>query len=481
MALRIDYVSRNMNSTMKRGDLTPDYRKLNPWWETGDVTVADRYESKRRSDYDYKLRRVRNNRLVNIAGAAGSGKTTTLHQIADDLTSEDGIPPRKIMYLPVGDPRFQIGNDVIRDAVDEFATYYWQRDTEPGTGYVFIDDAHALDSWSDQVRDCLDEYPDLTIAVTLPTIARASTDGIEELEFETDSDLLLPPKFYDFVSEHHDIEVAKDTVRNVRDTLEHAADTGDASALQSGLDDLLGAIDATSTLKRGVVKYFQGEGRNSNASAANHNLELTVYRDIPRYQQFDDRSDLHALCAVAAMYPGHTLGLKNLSELLECDRRTLQRYIDILEDFFILTPSYQYKHERKRSVRLYLRDPILLAALLDLDFDGLLPTQIEDNLISTVIFDHLKRLGFRYQGTNSPVGFWESGDVDVDFVLETGEGIPIPIVTPNTNDPRTPTDRVDSFRDEYDCTYGVHVARDAETSVENELITLPLWLFLFFI
>lgn len=464
---------------MKQSEFTPDYRQLNPWWESNDVSTADRYHSERRSDYHYKLRRVRKNRFVNIAGAAGSGKTTILHQIAQDLIEEDGIPPQNIMYLPLGDPRFQIGTDLIRSAIDEFATYYWQRDID--SGYVLIDDAHAMSSWSEQVRDCIEEYDDLTVVVTLPTIARADTDPFESLDIEPTHDLLLPPKYYDVVSELRDVDVDKPIVRGVRDGLEAAADTGDTNELRSAVESVQKTIDSQSALKRGIFEYFRGAKRGASTDDVRHNLELTIFRDVPRYQQFDDRSDLHALCAIAAMYPGRTLGLKELSEILGCDRRTLQRYIDILEDFFILTPSYQYKHERRRSVRLYLRDSLLNAAILDHDLTGLLSSDAEQKLMTTVVFDHLKRLGFHYQYSNAPVDFWESGGSDVDFVLETGEGTPIPIVISDMTGDRSPADRLQAFCDEHDCTYGLSIARDVEFAFGEDIVELPLWLFLFII
>ncbi len=464
---------------MKRGEFTPDHRQQNPWWESGDVSTADRYHSERRSDYHYKLSRVLDNRFVNIAGAVGSGKTTILHQIAHDLINEDGIPPQNIIYLPLGDPRFQIGTGLIRNSVNEFATYYWQRDEGPG--YVLIDDAHAMSSWSKQVCDCIEEYDDLTVTVTLPTIARADVNHLESLDIEPTHDLLLPPKYYDVISELRDVDVDKPMVRGVRDGLEAAADTGDINELRSALENVQNAIDSPSTLKRGVLEYFRGAKRGVSTDDVRHNLELTVYRDVPRYQQFDDRSNLLALCAIAAMHPGRTLGLKDLSEILSCDRRTLQRYIDILEDFFILTPSYQYKHERRRSVRLYLRDPLLNAAILDLDLTGLLSSDVEQNLMTTVMFDHLKRLGFRYQSDNAPVDFWENGDSDVDFVLETGEGTPIPIVVSDTTGGRSPADRLRAFCDAHGCVYGLNVARDIEPAFGEDIIELPLWLFLFIV
>jgi predicted AAA+ superfamily ATPase len=229
------------------------------------------------------------------------------------------------------------------------------------------------------------------------------------------------------------------------------------------------------------MDYIRGKHREVLGSSVGVNMELTVFRDIPRYQQFDDRSDLQALCAIAAMNPGQTLGLKDLSEDLACDRRTLQRYIDILEDFFLLTPSYQYEYERRRSVRLYLRDPLLLGSLLDIELTGLLPTDAERRLTTVAVFDHLKRLGFSYLGRNAEVRFWESGGVGVDYVIETSDGIPIPFVTASASGERAPTDRIGTFCSEHDCEFGVRIGRDVDPSIEENVVTLPLWLFLLFI
>lgn len=458
-----------------------DPRVENPWWDSGDVSLSERYQQERRSDFRYKIGHVRSSRFVALAGAAGSGKTTILHQIANDLIEDDGVHPQNIMYLPLGDPRFQIGDDIIQDAVEEFATYHWRQEFDPREGYVLVDDAHACNDWSTQIHTCLEQHENLTVVVTLPTLARVDYGQLEALDGTFKEDVLLPPKFYDVITENSGVEVDKERVVEMRESLERAADAGDPEQFYSKLTSVTSSIESISRVQRGVLDYIRGDHREVLGDSVGNNNELTVYRDIPRYQQFDDRSDLLALCAIAAMNPGQTLGLKDLSEVLACDRRTLQRYIDVLEDFFLLTPSYQYEYERRRSVRMYLRDPLILGSILDLDLTRLLDVETEQRLTTVAVFDHLKRLGFNFQSGNAQVWFWESGGIGIDFVVETGDGTPIPIVTTSTSGSRDPSERIGTFCSEHECDFGIHVRRDISSEITGNMVTIPLWLFLLFI
>ena len=130
---------------------------------------------------------------------------------------------------------------------------------------------------------------------------------------------------------------------------------------------------------------------------------------------------------------------------------------------------------------MYLRDPLLVGALADLDFSGMLEPDAERRLTAVVVFDHLKRLAFYYQEGNPPVHFWQSGDEEVDFVIETGDGNPLPIVVQGTSGNQFPNDTIETFCDEYDCEFGIVLARDVEASISEGVATLPLWMFLLII
>jgi predicted AAA+ superfamily ATPase len=456
----------------------------NPWWESGTAESAEPYVSRQRSDFTYKRDAVLENRFVAYAGPAGIGKTTIIHQIIDSLVSEHDTHPRNVLYLPLGNPQYQIGSGVIAESIEEFTTYIRAEQGKEDEAYVFIDDAHASPDWARQVASALNSYSDLTVAVSLPTIDQADFSLLEEFQSEAEDfdEIILPQKFYDSIrndSAPDELLEVGDTRYDIRQSLKRATTDGDPAGLSSSLSDLSKSLEgAERDIKRRVRHYMTRGGRaESQASEVARNLELTVYRDIPRFQQFEQRSDLHALCAISATSPGETFQLTELSDRLDCDRRTLQRYLDVLRDFFIVTPAYQYKHQRRRTVRLQPRDPQYIIALSEISPDSILDVEDERRLATVSIFDHLKRLSYYYNRGDEPVPYWEKTAATVDHIVST-EGAPLPFALAFTRSEKDAKQSLRRFMQEFDAEHGVIVTRDTDWTVSDEFSTIPMWLLL---
>lgn len=457
-------------------------QKHNRWWETGEVESSEPYVSEHRSDFSYKRDAVLDNRFVAYAGPAGIGKTTIIHQVIDSLISEYDTHPRNVLYLPLGNPQYQIGSGVISESIDEFVTYIRTGRESESEAYVFIDDAHASPSWARQVADALDSYPNLTVAVSLPTIEQADFTPVGDFRTEYFDEIILPQKFYDSIqndSPPEELLQASDKRYDVRQALKQATVKGDPAALSSTLSELSESVQSVERdIKRRVRNYMTRGGRTkSQASEVARNLELTVYRDIPRFQQIERRSDLHALCALSATSPGETFRLTELSDRLDCDRRTLQRYLDILRDFFIVTPAYQYQHQRRRTVRLQPRDPQYVVSLSEIDSDSILDAGEERRLATVAIFDHLKRLSYYYNDADEPVPYWEKTAATVDHIVSTGES-PLPFALAFTRGKEDAQQSLLRFMEEFDTEHGIVVTRDTEWAVSAKISTIPMWLLL---
>lgn len=457
-------------------------QRHNPWWETGAIESAEPYVSRERSDFSYKRDAVLENRFVAYAGPAGIGKTTIIHQVIDSLVTEYDTHPRNVLYLPLGNPQYQVGSGVIADSIDKFVTYIRAKEGSENEAYVFVDDAYASPDWARQVASALESHANLTIAVSLPTIEQAEFTPVEQFQSEAFDEIILPQKFYDSIqneSPPDELLEASDKRYDVRQALKRATVVGDSAALSSIVGELSEAVEsAQRDIKRRVRRYMTSGGRTkSQLSETARNLELTIYRDVPRFQQFECRSDLHALCAIGATSPGETFRLTELSDRLDCDRRTLQRYLDVLRDFFVVTPAYQYKHQRRRTVRLQPRDPQYVVALSEIDPESILNAEDERRLATVTVFDHLKRLSYYYNGGDEPVPYWEKTAATIDHIVSTGEA-PLPFALAFTRSEKEAKQSLRRFMKEFDAGHGVVVTRDTDWTVSEEVSMIPMWLLL---
>ncbi len=93
-----------------------------------------------------------NDRLIGIKGARGVGKTTFILQ----YIKKNFVPGKDNLYVSLDDVYFS-GNS-LTDFVDEFV--------KNGGKYLFIDEVHRYDNWSQALKNIYDDYPELKIVFT---------------------------------------------------------------------------------------------------------------------------------------------------------------------------------------------------------------------------------------------------------------------------------------------------------------------------
>jgi uncharacterized protein len=91
-------------------------------------------------------------RLIGIKGARGVGKTTLILQ----YIKKNFTPGDDNLYVSMDDVFFS-GNRLI-DFVDDFA--------KSGGKFLFLDEVHRYDNWSQEIKNIYDDYPELHIVFT---------------------------------------------------------------------------------------------------------------------------------------------------------------------------------------------------------------------------------------------------------------------------------------------------------------------------
>jgi predicted AAA+ superfamily ATPase len=168
-----------------------------------------------------------------------------------------------------------------------------------------------------------------------------------------------------------------------------------------------------------------------------------IYREVPGFESVRTIADLERLCTLAARNHGAPpVRYQRLVDLFDVDRRTLRnRYLSALADLYLLTPVTDYDNARPRSVRLYLRDTGVAAALADRDpRAGPRDRDREAALAHLAVFDHIIRLAYGIEavhGRDAPptVQYWDGAAGTVDFVFEV-DGTPVPVALAYRPPPR---------------------------------------------
>ena len=93
-----------------------------------------------------------NDRLIGIKGGRGVGKTTLLLQ----YIKKNFTPGKDNLYVSLDDVYFS-GNS-LTDFTEEFVMN--------GGKYLFLDEVHRYDKWSQSLKNIYDDYPDLKVVFT---------------------------------------------------------------------------------------------------------------------------------------------------------------------------------------------------------------------------------------------------------------------------------------------------------------------------
>lgn len=259
-----------------------------------------------------------NNRLVGIKGARGTGKTTLLLQHAYFNLPHD----HQTIYISLDDLYFAENNLV--DFVRQFVLQ--------GGKYLLLDEVHRYPTWSIELKNIYDDYPDLTIIFTSSSVlhlnkARADLSRravMYELPGLSYREYLNVRLGYSFsaiswgtlVSEH--TQFARQITKEIR-PIEHFQ----------------------SYLKTGYYPYFL-ENEAAYTQKLAETLDLAMNVDLP--SMFDVSHDslekLRKLLFILSESAPFTPNVKKLSERIGVTRNTLIQFFGYLEELRIVKRLY---------------------------------------------------------------------------------------------------------------------------------------------
>ena len=509
-----------MLDTGNAEEFIDDAEHHNQWWSDGaSPELLQATKLTPRSDFHSVLKSTNTHYtddvkslVYAIHGQTGIGKTTLLHQLIAALLDTTEYPqqnqnleltsafsPRQILYLPLEDSLYQLerpGNDIKRlnQVIDYFQTHVAPRQ---GQKFILLDDVQALDLDENRKAELLDLIDDNTYLfltgnvraqVNLSTVETADT--VDEFEGPWP---ILPMKFIDTVQTGEGLGVEfNEEFRNRLEQFQ-SSDLDGPSPIKTIRTGLSGANSETSldtaveTLSELCFDIFDTDERNNLHDAARTYLRtggtlhqtddtsirndltkshflLFLYKELAKHRSIQQPENLHRLSSIAATNAGDELQYTDLSDQIGVDRRTVDNYLDVLDEGIAVTESHDYSLRRHRRTRLYLRNPRHLVLLSQrqehhgfeaYERQDTLNHEFEYKLARTVAFDHAKRLAY-YVG-NGDVEYTETESGLVDYILHD-EGHVLPFVLsyhPHTGNAET-------IAEEFGPEFGQHTESDSE-------------------
>lgn len=286
-----------------------------------------------------------NKRLICIKGFRGVGKTAFLLDYIKEKYPENN----QLLYLNLNN--FYFTKRKISSFADEFA--------KRGGKVLILDQIQKYPDWSEDLRKCYDEIPEIQIIFTSSPVLRIGQgnpdlDGIaaihhleglsfrEYLNHQTGSNLKTY-SFEEIITNH--VEIAKEIVAHVKP---------------------LAYFD--NYLKHGYFPYYMDDP-NFYINKLLKNINLALEIDVPYFNQIEFKylTKLRKLLHIIASETPFTPNVSKLASSVETSRATIMNYLKYLKNAKLINLLYENggadDDQMKKPNKVYMHNTNFLHAI----------------------------------------------------------------------------------------------------------------------
>lgn len=375
---------------------------LNPWWKEPGARRALAWPVRRTVHGRILDRLVRPGewRAQVLLGPRQVGKTTLLKQLADDLL-DDGWPARNLTFFDFEDFRLQ------RPVDPREITELRPAGVDPDRPHLFLlDELHQVPRWDRWLKHAVDNRLGRIVATdSAASLLREA--GRESGLGRWDETLLEGLTFREFAALNGEVTTQRDDPSPGPEQ-EPPGLAGDPGLIERYL--ALGGFPAHAT---------SDDYPLVRERLRNDVIDRAIRRDL--VNRVDDPERVRRLFVYLVQDSGGEQSYKHRADDLEVDPRTVAKWIDLLQDTFLLAALAPGSTSAKAAARLRGR-PKLYAADHGLvtAFARVSPrdSEVRSKLIEAVAFRHLRAVA-RSRGGDLRYLRWRD-QLEVDFVLDVG-------------------------------------------------------------
>ena len=491
----------------------------NPWWQTIEKINNDKnIEEFNKSNIKW-YPRIRNtinynkDLVYSLRGPRQVGKTTLIKlQIKQFL--EQNIPKWNIMYYA-----FDVYNNP-KDLVNFVRTYFNEtkrvRDTK-NRNYLFLDEISTVKNWEKGIKKLYDDgyLKNCTVIVTgshsidLQRSSELLPGRLGEIDQDDTHDkIFLPMKFSEYVS------LLDDEIKKIIDNSFKRENRKEIfqKLLNNEIDSRFELIAYLPKLNQFLNDYLLTGGIPKVIDEYIKNKKIKSYVYDTYFRSII--GDLHQLEANEGIFKrligyiiehrNYPMSLRDIQKNIDVgSHNTVDRYINLLCNMFILTNFYKYdsRKKQKRSEKpkkFHFHDPFFFHILnswikpeesFKISKESLKKEFIKNLLLEGVIGDHLIRFAFFLSNKKymfdytDHVFYWQDkNENEVDYILNDKYDIEVPIEVKYTQNSIS-KDRLTgffNFKKINNSKNGIVITKN-DLNVDKDYVKIPASIFLLLI
>ena len=249
-------------------------------------------------------------RLSAITGARGTGKTTMILQ---HIKKTFGNSPKDVLFVSADNIWFSINR--LFDLASDFEKH--------GGKYLFIDEVHKYENWSQEIKNIYDNFSDLKVVITGSSMLQIYK-GNADLSRRAVHYELHGLSFREFLKYDQHIDFEKFTLENIlQNHIEIAAE----------INSKIRPLPFFNTyLKQGYYPYYKSDKRFYLSKLAN-TVNLILEVDLPSVESIEMYSirKIKKLLWLISQSVPFTPSITDLANNLGVSRNSLLNYLTILE------------------------------------------------------------------------------------------------------------------------------------------------------
>ena len=250
------------------------------------------------------------NRLIGITGARGTGKTTLLLQ---HVKKNFGNAPKDALYVSLDNIWFS--RNRLFDLANDF--------DKMGGKYLFLDEVHKYDNWSQEIKNIYDSLPDLKVVFTGSSMLEIYK-GNADLSRRAIHYTLNGLSFREFLLFEKGIEFP---VIELKDLLDNHL------TLASQVNEKIKPLPLFQQyLREGFYPYYK-EDNELYGDKLLHTVNVILETDLPSVENIEIHTinKIKQLLFIIAQRVPFSPNIKELASMLVVSRKSLLNYLTYLE------------------------------------------------------------------------------------------------------------------------------------------------------